>query len=197
MSSPTINQGKKTSIRVTLTDSQGNPLAYKSVKLIINKKTYIKNTNAYGVAIFNIGGLKGGKYKATGIYNGDNTYASFMTSKYQIVNPKVDLAILKVKKIKNRYNKQVSKYIVTIQNKGSLKSKKTQLKLWHVRKGIKIHSKSINIKPIKGNKKINIIVTYYPDKAHHKYCKKQYFVLNPKKTMNEITYKNNKKVIKV
>ncbi|WP_394325462.1 hypothetical protein [Methanobrevibacter arboriphilus] len=120
-----------------------------------------------------------------------------MSSKYQIVNPKVDLAILKVKKIKNRYNKQVSKYIVTIQNKGSLKSKKTQLKLWHVRKGIKIHSKYINIKPIKGNGKINIIVTYYPDKAHHKYCKKQYFVLNPKKTMNEITYKNNKKVIKV
>lgn len=89
ISSPTINQGKKTSIRVTLTDSQGNPLAYKSVKLIINKKTYIKNTNAYGVAIFNIGGLKGGKYKVTGSYDGDNTYASSMS-------PNTKLLILKL-----------------------------------------------------------------------------------------------------
>lgn len=96
---PTINQGKKTYIKIILTDSQGNPLAYQSVNIIINKKTYFKKTNNQGVAIFNIPSLKGGKYKISAMYDGDIIYSSINTSKYQIVNPKVDLAILKIKKL--------------------------------------------------------------------------------------------------
>jgi len=85
---------------------------------------------------------------------------------------------------------------VTIQNKGSLKSKATKLLSWHIRKGIMVENKYKKIKPLKGGQKKTLLFKYYPDKDYHKYCMSgQYFVLNPKKAMKEIGYKNNKALV--
>lgn len=84
---------------------------------------------------------------------------------------------------------------MTIVNSGSLKSKATYLKFWHVRNGKIIKPKYAKVKSIGSGKKITLIVKYYSDRVLHKYCKKECFFVNPKKTMNEISYKNNLKVV--
>ncbi|MBZ9570649.1 carboxypeptidase-like regulatory domain-containing protein, partial [Methanobrevibacter sp. TMH8] len=49
ISSPTINQGEKTNIKVTLKDTDGNILKGKKISLTINKRTYTATTNNKGI----------------------------------------------------------------------------------------------------------------------------------------------------
>ncbi|MBZ9570276.1 hypothetical protein KQY27_01785, partial [Methanobrevibacter sp. TMH8] len=92
------------------------------------------------------------------------------------------------------FRKKVSTYKVTIANKGSLKSKSTVLALFHMRNGVKIKTKYIKIKSIVPGKKISIIVSYFPDKANHRYCI-AHFQIDPKNKNKEIILANNKKSI--
>ncbi|WP_157082469.1 beta strand repeat-containing protein [Methanobrevibacter cuticularis] len=194
LSAPKINQGTKTNIKITLKGFNGNSLVNKKVSLTINKKTYTKTTNRKGIAIFNIANLKGGKYTVQAVFN-DSKGSHVSVSKIQIVKPKVDLSIVSIKKSKTS-NRQVFNYEVVIQNKGSLKSKITNLHLWHVRNAFKTKIKNVKVKSLKAGEKTTLIISYYPDSQLHKYCK-TYLSLNPKKTMDEITYKNNLKIVKL
>lgn len=125
---------------------------------------------------------------------GNNTKGGNISPKK--TTKKADLAILKVQKLKSSINKQVISYKITIKNRGNLKSGKTTLALWHIRHNVKTKVKIVNIKALKPGEKITFVVSYYPDRDCHKYCKKQYFVLNPLKNIKELTYKNNKKILK-
>ena len=191
ISAPTIDQGKKTNIKVTLKDANGNILKGKKVSIKIKGKTYTAITNNNGMVIFKIAGLKGGKYTVTAKFAGDNNYKSSITTKVQKVNSKVNLGIVSIKELSN---KRLSTCKVTIANTGSLKSKTTILALYHIRNGIKIKTKYIKIKSIAPGKKISIIVNYFPDKANHRYCI-AYFTLDPKNKNKEIILANNKKSI--
>ena len=194
ISNPTINEGEKTNIAVTLKHSNGDVLSGEKVSITINGKTYTAITNSNGVAIFAIAGLKGGKFNVVAKYEDKpHLYKSSTISSNQVVIPKVDLAIKSIVKVKNN-NKKIATYKVTIQNLGSLKSKATTLNFWHIRKGIKIKSKIVKVKALAAGKKITIIVSYYPDRNYHKFCK-EYFMLNSKKVISEISFKNNLKVI--
>ncbi|MBZ9570083.1 Ig-like domain repeat protein [Methanobrevibacter sp. TMH8] len=192
ISAPTINQGKKTNIKVTLKDADGNILKGKKVSITIKGKTYTATTNNNGIAVFNIAGLKGGKHTLTAKFAGDNNYKSSTISKVQKVNPKTNLGIASIKKLS--FKKRVSTYRVTIANTGSLKSKATTLALFHMRNGVKIKTKYIKIKSIAPGKKISIIVSYFPDKANHRYCI-AHFQIDPKNKNKEIILANNKKSI--
>ncbi|MBZ9571177.1 Ig-like domain repeat protein [Methanobrevibacter sp. TMH8] len=192
VSAPTINEGKKTNIKATLKDVNGNILKNKKVSLTIKGKTYIATTNNNGIAVFNIAGLKGGKHTLTAKFTGDSNYKSSKISKVQKVNPKTNLGILSIKKLS--FRKKVSTYRVTIANKGSLKSKSTVLALFHMRNGVKIKTKYIKIKSIAPGKKISIIVSYFPDKANHRYCI-AHFQVDPKNKNKEVILANNKKSI--
>lgn len=193
VSSPIINQGKKINIKVALKDVNGNVLKNKKISLVINGKTYISTTNNKGIAIFKIAGLKSGKHKFTVKFEGDNIYKSSIISEVQNVKAKVDLAIGSIKKLKSS-NKQISRYKVIIANKGSLKSKTTILSLFHIKKLVKIKTKTLKIKSIGSGKKISLIVSYYPDKTYHKYCI-AYFTLDPKNKNKEVVFNNNEKSI--
>nr|WP_255596653.1 Ig-like domain repeat protein [Methanobrevibacter sp. TMH8] len=192
VSAPTINEGKKTNIKVTLKDINGNILKNKKVSLKINGKTYTATTNNKGIAVFKIAGLKGGKHTLTVKFAGDNNYKSSTTKAVQKITSKTNLGILSIKKLS--FKKRVSTYRVTIANTGSLKSKSTVLALFHMRKGIKIKTKYIKIKSIAPGKKISIIVSYFPDKANHRYCI-AHFQVDPKNKNKEIILANNKKSI--
>ena len=186
LSTPTINQGKKTNISLTLRDSNGKLLANQRVSITINRKTYTKITNSKGVAVFNIKNLKGGKYTVRAMFNGTT-----ITSKVQTVRSKVDLAIVSAKKVKSSRN--TVKYRVVIQNKGSLKSKNTVLNV--LSKNGKVKFKAIKVKALKSGAKTTLTVTYYKNSAMNR--KAHRLVLNPKKSMSEISYKNNVKTIKL
>ncbi|MBZ9570913.1 Ig-like domain-containing protein, partial [Methanobrevibacter sp. TMH8] len=186
------NQGEKTNIKVTLKDTDGNILKGKKISLTINKRTYTATTNNKGIAVFKISGLKGGKHKFSVKFTGDNNYKALTISKIQKVNPKTDLGITSIKKLS--FKKRISTYRVTIANTGSLKSKATVLALFHMRKGVKIKTKYIKIKPIAPGKKISIILSYFPDRANHRYCI-AHFQVDPKNINKEIILANNKKSI--
>nr|WP_255596587.1 Ig-like domain repeat protein [Methanobrevibacter sp. TMH8] len=192
VSAPTIKEGKKTNIKVTLKDINDNILKNKKISITIKGKTYTATTNNNGIAVFNIAGLKGGKHTVTAKFAGDNNYKSSKISKVQKVNPKTNLGIVSIKKLS--FKKRVSTYRVTIANKGSLKSKSTTLALFHMRNGVKIKTKYIKIKSIAPGKKISIIVSYFPDKANHRYCI-AHFQIDPKNKNKEIILANNKKSI--
>ncbi|MBZ9570003.1 Ig-like domain repeat protein [Methanobrevibacter sp. TMH8] len=194
ISTPTIYEGKKTTIKAAIKNSAGKALSGKKISININGKTYIVTTNSKGIATLQVSGLKAGKFKVRFNYAGDSNYQSSTATSTQTIKAKVDLAITSIKKVKTS-NKKIAAYKVTIANFGSLKSKATTLKFWHVRHGKVIKSKYAKVKAISSGKKITLIVKYYPDRALHKYCKKECFFVNPKKTMNEISYKNNLKVV--
>ncbi|MBZ9570981.1 hypothetical protein KQY27_05870, partial [Methanobrevibacter sp. TMH8] len=65
---------------------------------------------------------------------------------------------------------------------------------FHMRNGVKIKTKYIKIKSIAPGKKISIIVSYFPDKANHRYCI-AHFQIDPKNKNKEIILANNKKSI--
>ncbi|MBZ9570735.1 Ig-like domain-containing protein [Methanobrevibacter sp. TMH8] len=192
VSAPTINEGKKTNIKVTLKDINGNILKGKKVSLKINGKTYTATTNNKGIAVFKIVGLKGGKYNLIAKFGGDNNYKSSTTKVVQKVNAKSNLGIVSIKELS--VNKRLSTCKVIIANKGSLKSKSTVLALFHMRNGVKIKTKYIKIKSIAPGKKISIIVSYFPDRANHRYCI-AHFQIDPKNKNKEILLANNKKSI--
>jgi len=125
----------------------------------------------------------------------DNGIITF-TVKASKVKKRVDLAITKVKKVKTK-DKSVVVYKVTIKNIGTKKSKKTILTIQHIRKnGYKSKKMVKKVKALKPGQKVTYKITFFHDNNHHKYCYKQVFIVNPKKTQNEVTYKNNKKVLK-
>nr|WP_255596573.1 Ig-like domain repeat protein [Methanobrevibacter sp. TMH8] len=186
-----INEGRKTNIKVTLKDINGNILKNKKISLKINGKTYTAITNNNGIAVFKIAGLKGGKHTLIAKFAGDNNYKSSTTKAVQKVISKSNLGIVSIKELSN---KRLSTCKVTIANKGSLKSKATVLSLYHMRKGVKIKTKYIKIKSIAPGKKISIIVSYFPDKANHRYCI-AHFQVDPKNKNKEIILANNKKSI--
>ena len=66
-----VGDGSK--FTVTLTDSEGNPIANRGLKFIIVGKTYIVKTDKNGVASLPIN-LKAGSYPITVIFDGDATY---------------------------------------------------------------------------------------------------------------------------
>ncbi|MCL2116745.1 MAG: DUF11 domain-containing protein, partial [Methanobrevibacter sp.] len=195
-STTTISEGQNAKINVTLKDEYGAILANKKVTITINKKTYTGTTNSKGIAIFTVKRLKGKNHIVVAKFAANSYHHGSISSKVQVVKPKVDLSIAKIRLIhasNKRTKSQVAYYKVTIQNKGSLKSKSTRLLSWHIHNGIKIKNKYMKIKPLKGGQKKTYIFKYYPDRDHHKHCMRhQYYVLNPKKTMKEISYKNNK-----
>jgi len=194
-----IQEGKDAIITLHLKDHLGNNMVNHKVTKIIAGKTYTGTTNKNGMVTFRLKGLKGKNHAVKGWYDGTSYHGNSAVSKVQVVKPRVDLAITKIKLIKatnKRTNSQIAYYKVTIQNKGSLKSKATKLLSWHIRKGIMVENKYKKIKPLKGGQKKTFLFKYYPDKDYHKYCMSgQYFVLNPKKTMKEIGYKNNKALV--
>jgi hypothetical protein len=181
-------------IQVTLKDNNGKVLSGKTVYITINKKTYKASTNSKGLAIFKVSNLKGKKYSVSAIFKGDSIYKASKISSNQVVKAKVDLSIVKITKVKSKNNK-IKAYKVTIQNKGSLKSKKTTLKTQLTKTRGKSQIKIVTVKAIAGGKKITVLVKLL-DSNNHKFSKNGVFVLNPKKTQSEITYKNNKKTIK-
>jgi len=191
----TVKQGKKTYIQVTVKDERGNAVAGKKVTITFNGKTYTGTTNSKGVATFKIVASKAGKHKITAKYAGDEKYAESSKTAKQVVKARVDLAIMKVKKLKSK-NKEVVVYKITIKNLGGKKSKATTLNIQHFRKdGFKSKIKVTKVKALKPGQKVTYKITSFPDKQHNKKCYKEAIILNPKKTQDEITYKNNKKVI--
>ncbi len=172
-----------TNIKATLKDINGKLLANKKVSLTINKKTYTTNTDKRGIANFNIKKLKGGKYTVKALFKGDANYSGSTISKVQTVKSKIDLAIVKIEKVKYTRNKQLAVYKIAIQNRGNVKSKVANLKIWHDRNGYKTKVMLVKINPIAAGGKLTLVVKYYPDKDYHKYCQKKYFVLNSKTTI--------------
>jgi len=195
----TITQGKTATIKFTLKSAAGKAIANNVIYVTINKKTYTLHTDVNGVATLNVKGLKAGNYKAFAKFNGDNTYLPSNITTNQVVKAKktyVDLAITKIKKIKSK-NKQVAVYKITIKNKGNKASKKTTLTIQHIRKnGFKSKIKVVKVKALKAGKQKTYTVKFLPDRNHHKLCTTQVFKVNPKKSIKEKSYKNNKKIIK-
>ena len=66
-----VGDGSK--FTVTLTDSEGNPIANRGIKFIIVGKTYVVKTDKNGIASLPIN-LKAGSYPITVIFDGDSTY---------------------------------------------------------------------------------------------------------------------------
>jgi uncharacterized repeat protein (TIGR01451 family) len=200
VSTRTINEGKVAKISATLKDELGRNLANTKVTLTIKGKLYTGTTNSKGIATFLIKGLKGKVYNATARFTATNYYHGTSNSALQIVKPKVDLAIMKIKLLNasnKRTKSQVAYYKVTIKNKGSLKSKSTLFGIWHIRKGSKVETKYKKIKSLKGGEKITFIFKFYPDRDHHKYCMNhQYAVLNPKKYVKELSISKTNKLVK-
>ncbi|MDR1721745.1 MAG: Ig-like domain repeat protein [Methanobrevibacter sp.] len=197
----TIFQGKNTNIQVILKDEFGKAISGQIVTITINKKNYSKTTNNMGLATFAISGLKKGVYEVNAKYNGDQSYLPVTKNATQLVKAiitkkEVDLAITKIKKLKSKYKTAVV-YKLTIKNLGTKKSKKTKLNIQHLRKnGFKSKIKVKKVKVLGAGKKVTYKITFFHDNDHHRLCYKQVFTLNPKKTQKELTYKNNKKVLK-
>ncbi|MBZ9570620.1 hypothetical protein KQY27_03555, partial [Methanobrevibacter sp. TMH8] len=61
-------------------------------------------------------------------------------------------------------------------------------------KFVNIRSKSVRVGSIGAGMRKSFVVSYYPDRDGHRFCIGEYFVLNPKKSMDEISYKNNRVV---
>jgi len=199
LSTRTISEGKHAKLTATLKDEYGNVLSKKKITITINKKVYTGTTNHRGIAKFTIKRLKGKKHPVTASFNATDYHHGSKHSEVQVVKPRVDLAIVKIKLIKasnKRSKSQIAYYKVTIKNKGSLKSKTTKLLSWHIRKGVMTTNKHKKVKPLKGGQKKTILFKHYPDKDYHKHCMYgQYFVINPKKSMKEIGNKNNKALL--
>ena len=193
VSTRTIKEGQNAVIKVTLKDVNGKALSKKRIKVIVGGKTYTKATNSKGLVSFSVKGLKGGKRTVKVSFAGDGLFYGSSVSKVQSVKPRVDLAIVGVKALRSG-NRQVATYRITIANKGSLKSRATRLVLWHARKFVKIKNMNVRVGSIGAGKKKSFVVSYYPDRDHHRFCIGEYFVLNPKKSMDEISYKNNRVV---
>jgi predicted outer membrane repeat protein len=126
ISSPTIKQGKKTNIKVTLKDENGKVIAGKKVTITFNGKTYTATTNSKGVATFTILGSKAGTFTITAKFTGDADYLDSSKTTKQVVKGRVDLAI-NTKKLQAKGNKFV--YKIYIKNIGGKKSKKTTLNI--------------------------------------------------------------------
>ena len=119
---------KATYYKVTLKDSNGNPLSSQKVTIKVNKKTYKVKTNSKGVAKVKLK-LKKGKYTVQIRYAGSNKYlASKKTAKItvkktlktKLTAPKVTIA-----------PKKSSKYTVTLkdENGNALKKQKLIIKV--------------------------------------------------------------------
>ncbi|WP_297899763.1 Ig-like domain repeat protein [Methanobrevibacter sp.] len=186
VNAPTIIKGKKTLITATLKSSNGKILANKKVKLIINKKTYIKTTNSKGIVVFQVSNLKTGKYVFKLLYGGDSNYHSSTISKTQTVKNIADLVILKVKRYGNSYK-------ILIKNQGSVTSKKTKVKIFY-KVGKKIKYKIGVAKSLKPGKHIIVKIKFFKYSIHKKYLKTA--IVNYNKIFKELTYNNNLKKFK-
>jgi hypothetical protein len=182
LNTPTIYQGKKTSIKATLKDSKGRLVTNTKIIVTINKKSYSANTNSKGIANFKISGLKKGKHTVKASFTGSSEYLNSSSVKNQIVKGIADLSIVKIKRLGNSY-------LVTIKNKGSLSSTKTLIKISFSKK-----SKIAILKPIKPGKSLIVKIPFYKFNSHKKY--KKTIQINYTKRTKESNYNNNKKVFK-
>ncbi|MDO5815642.1 MAG: right-handed parallel beta-helix repeat-containing protein, partial [Methanobrevibacter sp.] len=119
---------KATYYKVTLKDSNGNPLSSQKVTIKVNKKTYKVKTNSKGVAKVKLK-LKKGKYTVQIRYAGSNKYlASKKTAKITVKKTlKTKLTAPKVTIVP----KKSSKYTVTLkdENGNALKKQKLIIKV--------------------------------------------------------------------
>ena len=67
---------KSKKISISLKSASNKALKNKTVKLVLNGKTYTAKTNSKGVATINVSLSKKGTYSFTVKYAGDNTYAA-------------------------------------------------------------------------------------------------------------------------
>ena len=71
---------KSKKISISLKSASKKPLKNKTVKLVLNGKTYSGKTNSNGVVTINVSLSKKGTYSFTAKYAGDNTYAAVSKS---------------------------------------------------------------------------------------------------------------------
>ena len=85
--------GKKGSyLTVYLKDINNNPLAGKTVQIVLNKKTYSIKTNGYGIARLQINIKNAGRFKIALSFGGDSDYkASSFVSTLKLIKQKAKL----------------------------------------------------------------------------------------------------------
>ena len=165
------NSGKY--LTITLKDSSNNLLAYKTVKIVINGKSYTKTTNSNGIAKLLIK-LAPGTYTAKFTFAGDSSYKSATNSaKIKITKAKPKL-VAKSKTFKRSI--KTKKYAVILKNnKGVvLKNKRLTLKVNGKTYKAKTNSKGkaiFKITKLNKNGKFKAIVRYAGN-AYYKAIKK-------------------------
>ena len=164
------------SVSATLIDNLGNPIAGKTVTLVINKKTYTAKTNAYGKATFKISAkLLPKAYTATIKFAGDKTYAQFTKSIKVTIKKATPKLTAKAKTF--RVKVKTKKYTITLKNNNGKVMKNTKVTLTVNKKtfSAKTNSKGVatfKITNLKKKGKFTAVVKYAGSKYYNKVTKK-------------------------
>ena len=181
---------KATYYKVTLKDSNGNPLSNQKVKIKVNKKTSTVKTNSKGVAKVKLK-LKKGTYKVTITYAGNNKYNSVKTTKKIVVKKALKTKITAPKL--TVAPKKSSKYTVILkdENGNVLKKQKLIIKVNGKKYTKKTNSKGQTTIKVKFSKlkTYKVKVTYKGNKKYKKSSKTGKVIV--KKAIKTVNTVNN------
>ena len=160
--------------RVELRDSNNNPLAGKTVKIVLNKKTYNLKTDKNGIVKLQINLLKKGTYTVSISFGGDENYLASSGKAKITVKAQKPRLIVKAKTIfkKKAKVKKLTVKLLSLKKK-ALKSKKISLRIKGKTYIAKTNKKGIASFRIKLNKKgtYKCTFTFAGDKTYSKLTK--------------------------
>lgn len=130
-------------LKVTLKDSDNNPVAFKTIKIKLNGVTYTRKTNSNGIVALKVSLKTPKTYTASVIFLGDKDYKAVSKNVKVTVKNQKPVLTQKTKSLKLKSKNKVVKFVLKDQFKNALSKKTVKLTINKKTYTAKTNSKGI------------------------------------------------------